>query len=308
MIALLFALLPGCRLVSQPAEDIGDITAPAITPKNYPRLDGSTSTEPLGALIACRFLEVPCRWMDWIDGERRLAPDLTDFQGEFPFPAHNGTHQSYVRLIEGETDLILVARQPSEDESLQAAMAGVWLDSKPIALDAFVFIANENNPVDDLSQEELQDIYTGEITNWGEVGGKHSEIHPYQRDENSGSQELMRSLVMKGRKMIEAPDMILLKMFAPFYAVSDDPLGIGYSVYYYEENMAPREQVKLLAVDGVKPDPASIRSRQYPFATEVYAIVRGNQPKGSLAYQLWQWLGSVEGQALVAESGYVPLK
>ena len=72
--------------------------------------------------------------------------------------------------------------------------------------------------------------------------------------------------------------------------------------------MAPREQVKLLAVDGVRPDQGSIRSRQYPFVTEVYAVVRGNQPKESQAYQLWQWLGSEEGQALVAESGYVPLK
>jgi phosphate transport system substrate-binding protein len=101
--------------------------------------------------------------------------------------------------------------------------------------------------------------------------------------------------------------MVLLSMFAPFYAVSTDLDGISYSVYYYEENMAPAEErVKLLAVDGVMPDAGSIASNEYPYVTEVYAVLRSSLPRHSLARQLRNWLLLPDGQALIAKSGYVP--
>ena len=117
----------------------------------------------------------------------------------------------------------------------------------------------------------------------------------------------MKELVMKGMKMIDAPLMILLKMIAPFYAISDDPLGIGYSVYYYEEYMAPNELVKLIAVDGIKPDREMIQTHGYPFTTEVYAVVRADSPLTSTAIHLRDWLLTPEGQDLIEESGYVRL-
>jgi len=97
----------------------------------------------------------------------------------------------------------------------------------------------------------------------------------------------MRDLAMQGYPSIEMSDMILLSMFAPFYAVSTDLQGICYSVFYYEKNIAPREErVKMIIVDGVQPEKGTIRTRQYPYTTEVYAVIRENQPKSSLAYQL----------------------
>jgi phosphate transport system substrate-binding protein len=218
---------------------------------------------------------------------------------------HHGTHSAYLNLINGEADLILVAREPSSEELELAQRFGVAFVSQPVALDAFVFIVNENNPIDGLEFDEIQRIYTGELTNWEKVGGPKAEIHPYQRDEQSGSQQLMKSLVMEDLPMVDAPLLVLLKMIAPFYAISDDPLGIGYSVYYYEENMAPNEKVKLLAVDGVIPDHETIQSRQYPFTTEVYMVVRADLPPSSVAARLRDWLISPAGQELVEQSGYV---
>ncbi len=167
-------------------------------------------------------------------------------------------------------------------------------------MDAFVFIANENNPVNGLSLNEIQRIYTGELTNWDQVGGPQGKIHPYQRDAQSGSQQLMLSLVMKDLPMVAAPLLVLLKMIAPFYAISEDLQGIGYSVYYYEENMAPTEKIKLLAVDGIKPDHASIRTRRYPFTTEVYVVVRADSPPPSIAMRFRDMLLSAAGQEMVA--------
>jgi phosphate transport system substrate-binding protein len=199
----------------------------------------------------------------------------------------------------------LVARLPSVEELDLAALSGVAMIPQPAALDAFVFIVNENNPVESLTLDDIQRIYTGELTNWQQVGGPDEEIHPYQRDEQSGSQQLMKELVMKGMQMIDAPLMILLKMIAPFYAISDDPLGIGYSVYYYEEFMAPNELVKLIAVYRTKPDRETIQTRGYPFTTEVYAVVRAVSLLTSTAIHLRDWLLTPEGQDLIEESGYV---
>lgn len=157
------------------------------------------------------------------------------------------------------------------------------------------------------SLDEIQRIYTGELTNWVQVGGPQGEIHPYQRDEQSGRQQLMLSLVMKGLPMVDAPLLVLLKMIAPFYAMSDDPLGIGYSVYYYEENMAPNEKIKLLAVDGVMPERESIQSRRYPFTTEVYVVVRADSLPTSLAIRLRGWLRS-RWSGIGRSGGYVPFQ
>jgi phosphate transport system substrate-binding protein len=97
-------------------------------------------------------------------------------------------------------------------------------------------------------------------------------------------------------------------MIAPFYAISEDLQGIGYSVFYYEENMAPKEKIKLLAVDGIKPDYESIQTHQYPFTTEVYMVVRADSPPTSIARRLRDWLLSPTGQEMVEQSGYVPIQ
>lgn len=300
--------LPICACSQSPTPESTQIVIemPIVSRDGFPLLDGSTSTSPLGATIICAMMEVACNWVEFFDGNRYLMPDLVDYQGDFPGFGHQGTHSAYLNLIDGNANLILVARSPSAEEMELAEMSGVSFDIRPIALDAFVFMVNENNPIDGLSVDEIRGIYTGELTNWEQVGGPAGRINPYQRNDQSGSQQLMRSLVMKGTPMIDAQDLVLLKMIAPFYAISEDPLGIGYSVFYYEENMAPNEYIKLLSVDGVQLNLESIKNKDYPFTSEVYAVVRANSSPDSLAVRLRDWLLTPEGQELVAESGYAP--
>lgn len=306
-----FLLLAGCfqaEAQTSTANVSTPIPLPTLTAEDYPRLDGSTSTMPLDMLILCELMDVACEWIEWFDGSKFPMPELTVFDGEFPLLEHHGTHDSYLNLIAGEVDLIFVARLPSPDELDVAADLNIELVAEPIALDAFVFILNIENPVDSLTLQQIQEIYMGRITNWDQVGGLDEIIMPYQRNDNSGSQELMKAMVMKDLPMINAPEMMLPSMMAPINAISDDPLGIGYSVYYYEQFMAPNEQLKLCGVDGVVPDFESIQSRAYPFTTEVYAVIRADLPPESSAYRLRDWVLSAEGQEIVAESGYVPLQ
>jgi phosphate transport system substrate-binding protein len=281
----------------------------------YPRVDGSTSAHPLQVLIACTLLDVPCAWTDQsILGpftERRIGPDLFDTlteNGETVTSIwHNGTHSAYVKLINKDADFIIVARMPSEDEIRQAGIKAVKLDIRPVALDAFVFLAHVDNPVESLTLDQIRDIYTGEVTEWGELGGM-GQINAYQRNPNSGSQELMEDLVMQGRRMVDAPDMIFPGMMGPINAISSDPQGIGYSVYFYASFMLPDENVKLLGVEGVVPTSETIASREYPLVTEVYAVVRADTAADSSAVMLRDWLLTDEGQETVEESGYVPIR
>jgi phosphate transport system substrate-binding protein len=285
--------------------------------RNYPEVDGSTSTRPLTRFIACHLLEVECEWKksQYLVNTRSYLPKQND-PNQMNKPEtlinnlmHSGTHGSYTALINDETDLILVARKPSNDELVLAASKNIELEITPVALDAFIFIANQDNPVSDLTTAQIQDIYTGKISNWSEVGGADKEINAYQRNQNSGSQELMNSLVMKDLEMKDDLDsMILSAMMKPINKVSNDRDGIGYSVYYYKEFMAPDESLKSLSIDAVKPTSKTIADKSYKYTTEVYAVIRTDLDKSSNAYQLRDWILSEDGQKIVEESGYVPIK
>lgn len=321
-IAVFLLICSGCaRQPITPTPGMTATIAPTATPaikpdlnlivRDYPRVDGSTSTKPLHMVVACKTFGLRCTWQEPIFSERTIAPDLKEgLRAEadkvFAVTQHTGTNPAYMNLINDKTDLILVARPPSEDELKAARNNRVELDVRPFALDAFVFLVNVQNSVDNLTIANARGVYTGKTTDWAALGGKGM-IKAYQRDRNSGSQELMDSLVMQGTPMIKAPDMIVETMMGAVNAIGRDPLGIGYSVYYYATFMLPDKNVKLIGVNGVKPTSANIATRAYPLTAEVYLVTRKGMSGESTAVMLRDWFLSQEGQAAVAESGYVPL-
>jgi phosphate transport system substrate-binding protein len=294
---------------------------PALKPdaaaiaKDFPRIDGSTSNKPLLVTLACELYKVPCDWevKPYIDAdEKRIIPDPKFTKAPELVAKIDGikvatTHQAYLNLINSQTDFILVATVPSNDEMKAAQEKGVTLDVRAVALDAFVFLVKADNPVNEITLDDIRAIYTGKLTDWVKLGGPQAVIKPYQREDNSGSQELMKSMVMKGTPTINAPDMIVMGMMGLINVVGRDPQGIGYSVYYYAMFILPDEKVKLLGVDGVKPTAATIGDRSYPLTSEVYAVIRQDMPADSTAVMLRDWLFTPEGQATIAKSGYVPL-
>ena len=91
--------------------------------------------------------------------------------------------------------LVVYEAPDSVKEELEAA--NVQLEQKPIGVDALVFIVNEDNPVTDLTQQQLRDIYAGKITNWKDVGGQDLDIVAFQRRSDSGSQTLFQKLLIQ---------------------------------------------------------------------------------------------------------------
>ncbi len=298
------------------AGDLGTITlyrrSLGFTTANYPAVDGSTSAHPLARVIACYLMESSWSWNVHWDGTYRVFPYSGNEERSDSIAYmtdHRGTHGSYVSLIQDSAELILVARMPSEDELALAQDSGVALDIQEVALDAFVFIVHAENQVNNLALQDVVDIYSGEITNWSEAGGADTTISPYQRNANSGSQELMMSLVMKDTPMLEVPDaMVLAGMTGPFLKLPYDRAGIAYTVYFYKEYMAGSDGlVKTIGINGVVPEYETIRDREYPLFSEVYVVVRSDAEEGGGARRLRDWLVVPEGQNVVKQSGYVPI-
>jgi len=279
-----------------------------LTLDNYPKVDGSTSTFPLNTVIACELLGIHFEWVPNPFGHGwGVEPNLKETEKFWEKIKSSQTHQSFINLIDKKADLTFSARKKSPDESKYADDAKVSLIETPIALDAFIFIVHPNNPIKSLTIEQIQGIYTGEITNWKEVGGNDATINPYVRNANSGSQELMELLVMKDLEILELPTSpdVVFTMQGAFDAVSSDINGICYSVYYYKEHILRAKHTKTIAIENVYPDNNSIGNITYPLVAEVYAVIRSDLDQSSMAYKVYEFLQTEQGKEIIRKSGYL---
>jgi phosphate transport system substrate-binding protein len=315
---------------------------PIFTVQEYPRIDGSISPQPLGSLVACRlthrdfglassgdYEEIeggsrivgllrnifpkigPCKpgkqfsWQTWlpfkkIDSNEKLAEKIW----------HTNTHPSYVNLIERKVALVFAAREPSDAEINLSRQKGVEIKTFPIARDALVFIVNELNRVNNLSIEQIRDIFSGRLLDWADVGGYKATIYPYRRNRNLGVPSIARNPRVKTEETNTK--------FGPRYKIPHEPYGLSYSFYYFEKYMvtpyyfdkymADTPCVKLVAVNNVVPSKETIRNATYPLITEVVVAYLSDLPEESPAARIRDWLLTAEGQKVVAESGYVPIK
>lgn len=261
---------------------------PEMTLEEYPRIDGSLACVPL-----CEALAVRATGCSQEEAEETMA-DFTN------------TNPCYLELAKGNRD-ILLAYEPAQ-ETVDALAEYEPLDMAPVGRDALVFIVNRDNPVESITQQQAIDIYTGKITNWSEVGGDDQEILAFQRPETSGSQTMMRKLLMGDLQMVDAPEMMISGMEGMIRQIREyenTANALGYSVYYYATEMMGFPDLKFLSVDGVAPDKETIGSGEYPLVNDFYCVTNAQSSENALL--LRDWLLSADGQAFIEECGYVPL-
>ena len=315
---MLVAMLSGCHGIDSPEGDLKGIKL-----EDWPRTDCSTSTRPVRDLVAYKLLGVPYKWeVDWMSGTTYIIqPDFFGTKAPFSYDdffAKNhfsGTHDAYMNLMEGKTDVIIASRDISRNEKASSEALGVELETAPLAIDALVFIVNPKNPVKNLTSDQVRKIYTGEIRNWKEVGGIDHAITPYIRNADSGSQEKMETLVMQGLTMIDRTDenymyeIIGSQMISPYAQLEIDEYGIGYTPFFYCTAMVrDLMRVDMLSIDGVAPTKESLRSNKYPFVSSIYAAVRKTENHESMAYKLYQFLFTKKGADMIDESGYIAIR
>ncbi|MDO5133498.1 MAG: substrate-binding domain-containing protein [Eubacteriales bacterium] len=264
---------------------------PSIPAEEYPRVDGSTATLPLSYALY-------------------QAATGEDEEAAMEAIKHNKTDSSYYQLTYGNCDLVL-AYEPSEN-TRKNIEEKASLQMKPIGRDALVFMINASNPVKSLTEAQIQAVYTGEITNWKELGGNDEEIVAFQRGQNSGSQTLMEKLVMDGIPMAKAPSYHYISSMGELLdkvsSYNNQGNAIGYSVYFYARNMYSVPGLEFLSVEGVTPSNDTIRDGSYPYVNEFYAVIRDDEAADSPARLLFDWLTDEGGQELIADTGYVPVR
>ena len=295
--ALALLLCAGCAGPAQPTQSPTAAPQPSqgeditFTRDNFPRLDGSTSTAPLGRAIAAVLLG---------ESEEEVA-DLIQF---------SRTTQSYRNLMAGERDLVIAA-EPNADVFDEMEQAGFEVQMEPFAQEALVFVVNAGNPVDSLTVEQIQGIYTGQITNWSQVGGEDLPIAPFQRDADSGSQVLMEKLVVDGLDLIQPPEGLVAGsmdgLITGVMSYDNSDSAIGYTVFYYAHDMEMAQGLKILRVEGVSPSADTIRAGEYPLRNPYYVAMDAHTPEQSMTAVLYRWLLGEDGQRLVARLGYASM-
>lgn len=255
----------------------------------HPRLNGAYALYPIYAAMAQGMYP------------KHIAQD-------YHYVDTDGSDVIYEDLLKGDCDLIF-ALAPSKAQAEEAKQAGIEYELTPFCMDAFVFFVNAENPVDNLTTEQIKGIYSGKITDWKEVGAPSStKIVPFQRNEGSGSQTTLQKL------MGDTPIMPPLKedRLGGMGDIINDTANyrnykaaLGFSFRYYSTELLRNNQIKLLSIDGVAPTVENIRNGSYPLVATAYMV--SVRPRSSNVRRIVDFMLSPEGQKLVEETGYVPV-
>ena len=271
---------------------------------NLPIIDGATALYPLYSA----FVQAVYPQGEYNFSIRFIRNDNDELISVNPIVRCTTTTEAYRSLINGYVDIIFCAA-PSNEQILMATERGVRFNLIPIGKEAFVFFVNNRNPVSNLSTEQIKGIYTGRIINWNEVGGRNMDIRAYQRAKNSGSQTMLESIM--GDEVLMDPlteneltfMLDIINQTANYRNYNN---AIGYSFLFYTTQMVRNNDIKLLSINGVYPSIETIQNGTYPYTDNFYAITTNTRNPN--VNKFIEWILSEQGQYLVRETGYVPIK
>ena len=296
-LALLALLAAACK---------GDKKDGTPAPGQSPGVSGTVSIE--GSSTVQPFT------IDLIDSFKDAYPDV-----KVNPPSGLGSGAGITAFINKEVDIAQASRQIKDDEVTQAQGGGLDPFETHILDDALAIVVNPDNPVTQLTEEQVAKIFAGQITHWSEVGGDGGEITVYTRNEESGSFAYMEEDVIQkvlGKDAAYGADINKqANSPAGLTAVSNDPSGIFYAGL---GNIAeiPEGSVKVLKVakDSASPyfEPSkeTVKSKDYPIARGLYYYTDGDPTTSSnpaLAAFI-SFARSAEGQAIGEELGFIAVK
>jgi len=219
------------------------------------------------------------------------------------------TAGAYEKLFEGKADIIFCA-EPSQAQLKHFIDNNIKLTLVPIGREAFVFFVNKANPVNNLTIEDIQGIYSGRIKNWKKLSGVNQKIRAFQRPQNSGSQTILEKIMgdtpiaKPRRENVSGGMMGVINEVAAYRNFSN---AVGYSFLYFSTEMVKNDQIKLLSVNGIYPSKETIQNESYPLYENFYAIYIDTDDKNENIEPFINWILSQQGQVLVQRTGYIPL-
>ena len=289
---------------------LNEISTLQLAQEEWLRLDGAEAAYPVYSAYANACYDGIAKYqynrntLQWHEQDKINA----EFE---KYIAFNNTVYAFTDLINKNCDIFFGA-MPSKQQQLEAAALGEELVLTPIAKEAFVFFVNSANPVDNLTTQQIKDIYNGKTKNWQPLGGDDRRILAFQRPEGSGSQTLLQHImgdtpIMEPLKEEYIGDMGGIGTQVANY--NGEAGALGFSFKFFLTGMLGRKDapVKMLAIDSVYPTDENIRSGKYPFTTNLYAITLKSNTKPHLQSFL-KWMQSPQGQEIAEKVGYVRIK
>lgn len=245
---------------------------------------GSTTVEPI-ALAAIEEFE-------------ELYPDAKiSYDG-------TGSSTGIQGVLDGTYSLGAASRDVKEEEKQKGAVA------IPVALDGIAVIVNESVDVTDLSLEQLAKIFTGEITNWKEVGGSDNPIVVVNRDEASGTRAAFAEMVLEEALGKDPEPVFIAEAITTdsngdmITKVGTTPNAIGYCGFGYIEQVKDAG-AKAISIDGVEPVIDAVVDGSYPISRYLYFVSNGELQEGTLEKEFIDFLLSDEGQSIVEDEGFI---
>jgi len=222
-----------------------------------------------------------------------------------------GSGTGIASLINNTVDIANASRRIKEEEIASAQDNGVDPIEYVIARDAIAVIVHPENPIDQLTIGQISAIYSGEITNWSQLGGEDRPIVRLSRETNSGTHVYFLENVLrqgdKESKLLFSMDTLLLPSSEGIIKeTSQNRNAIGYDGLGYVT-----DEVKVVGVaasetgEYIFPSVETVNSGLYPIARELYMYTNG-EPSGELAIYM-DWIFSSEAQKIVADLGFVPI-
>ena len=246
--------------------------------KDLPVMDGATALYPIYSSFAKAVYP-----KELIDGKTEFLKCTT-------------TSNAYYNIVTGDADIIFVALPSAEQEEFPKEN-GVELVFTPIGKEAFVFFVNAQNPIEDVSLSDIQQIYSGNLTEWETLGVKGlGKIKAFQRDKGSGSQSTLEKLMAGYTLMIPPKENVIDGMGGIIEQTADYKNfknAMGYSFRFYSTEMVQNNQIKLLSVNGVYPSRENIENGTYPLASHFYAVTRSDADEN--VQKLLDWITSEQG-------------
>lgn len=232
---------------------------------------GSTSVQPYAEVLAEEYMVI------------HPGAEI-DIQG-------GGSAAGITAAQSGTADIGMSSRQLKDEEK------GLW--SVEIARDGLAIVVNPNNPVQDLTLEQIRDIYSEAVTDWSEVGGRNAKIHVITREEGSGTRSAFTELVMGKTAEITPRAIVQDSNGAVRQLVADDPNAIGFISLGLVN-----DKVKALKLGGIAATSENIENGSYNLSRP-FLFVALSEPTG-LAKEFIDYILSPEGQKLLNNEGLIP--
>jgi len=215
--------------------------------------------------------------------------------------SESGSGNGAKSLINGTCDIADMSRFMKDTEFKAAADKGVMPVAHVVAVDGIAVVVHPSNPVQNLTVDQVREIFTGKIKSWSEVGGPNKPIVRVSRDTNSGTYESFEELAMKKEKFAAETEYVGSNG-AMRAKIQESPQAIGYVGLGFAD-----DTVKLVSVNGIVPDRASVASGRYAIARPLFMFTNGYPKLGTAQHAFVTLHLSKNGQEIIESIGFVPV-